>query len=80
MSFSLKGVVLHLSKFSGEVTSGFLSKVIKTVLEGKEVSSMEDGENLKVKAILEYEDGITLNNRLVFFINSKNLFYLFFFL
>lgn len=40
---------------------------------------MEDGENLKVKAILEYEDGITLNNRLVFFINSKNLFYLFFF-
>lgn len=50
------GVVLHLSKFSGEVTSGFLSKVIKTVLEGKEVSSMEDGENLKVKAILEYED------------------------
>lgn len=40
---------------------------------------MEDGENLKVKAILEYEDGITLNNRLVFIINSKNLFYLFFF-
>lgn len=40
---------------------------------------MEDGENLKVKAILEYEDGITLNNRLVFIINSKHLFYLFFF-
>lgn len=40
---------------------------------------MEDGENLKVKAILEYEDGITLNNRLVFIINSKNLLYLFFF-
>lgn len=40
---------------------------------------MEDGENLKVKAILEYEDGITLNNRLVFIINSKNLFYFFFF-
>lgn len=39
---------------------------------------MEDGENLKVKAILEYEDGITLNNRLVFIINSKNLFYFFF--
>lgn len=40
---------------------------------------MEDGENLKVKAILEYENGITLNNRLVFIIKSKNLFYLFFF-
>lgn len=37
---------------------------------------MEDGENLKVKAILEYEDGITLNNRLVFII----LFIYFFFL
>lgn len=67
MFFFLKGVVLYLFKFLGEVISGFLLKVIKMVLEGKEVLLMEDGENLKVKVIFEYEDGIILNNRLVFY-------------
>lgn len=40
---------------------------------------MEDGENLKVKAILEYEDGITLNNRLVFYYKQQKSFLFIFF-
>lgn len=51
-----RDIVLHLSTFSGAVTTRFVSKVITMVLKGKEVSSMKDGENLKVKAILEYEE------------------------
>lgn len=59
MSFSFKGVVLHLSKVSDAVTTGFVSKIITTMLEG-ENSPLSDGENIKVKAILEYEEGMTL--------------------
>lgn len=59
MSFSFKGVVLHLSKVSDAVTNGFVSKIITTMLEG-ENSPLSDGENIKVKAILEYEEGMTL--------------------
>lgn len=59
MSFSFKCVFLHLSKVSDAVTNGFVSKIITTMLEG-ENSPMSDGENIKVKAILEYEEGMTL--------------------
>lgn len=64
------GLVFYLnplSKISDAVNSNSFPHIITAMLEGKNLSLLKNIEELKVKAILEYREGIYYHYYLIFF-------------
>lgn len=59
----LKGLVFHINpspKVSEALATGAFSKVVTAMIGGNDTTVFRNVEDLKIKAILEYRDGMLL--------------------